>query len=95
MDEKKPVTRENLSSLIRFPLIFISGILVPLVALRGAARILSYISPLTYLVDIVGFALKGEFALNPLLDFLALAAFGVAFCIAAHKMHKRNMIRGL
>ncbi len=66
------MAKQNLSSLIRFPLIFISGIFVPLAALRGTARILSYISPLTYLVDIVGFALKGEFALNLLLDFLAL-----------------------
>ncbi len=40
------------SNLIRFPLIFISGIFVPLSADAGLGLTLAYCSPLTYLVDL-------------------------------------------
>ena len=42
------------SSLVRFPLIFISGIFIPLKHLSGIMKILSYFSPITYLADIMG-----------------------------------------
>jgi ABC-2 type transport system permease protein len=36
-----------LSSLVRFPLIFISGIFVPIASLQGVARVVVYCSPIT------------------------------------------------
>jgi ABC-2 type transport system permease protein len=84
-----------LSSLIRFPLIFISGIFVPLERLSGVTRALSYTSPVTYLVDIVNYSLKGDCSINPLVDFLALLAFTTLFVFLAYKIHRRNMIKGI
>ena len=41
-----------LSSLVRLPLIFVSGIFIPLSQLAGWEWILTSLSPLTYLVDL-------------------------------------------
>ncbi|MDZ7837106.1 MAG: ABC transporter permease [Actinomycetota bacterium] len=84
-----------LSSVIRFPLIFISGIFVPIGQLSPAGRVLSYFSPITYLVDIFNYSLKGSHNLNLFLDFGALIGFAVAFLFLANFFHRRNLLKGL
>ncbi len=83
------------SSLIRFPLIFISGIFIPLENLRGIARGLSYLSPITYLVDIFNFSFKGESDISLIIDFIALFMFSVIFIFLSNWFHKRNLMKGL
>ena len=83
------------SSLIRFPLIFISGIFIPLENLQGIARGLSYLSPITYLVDIFNFCFKGESDISLIIDFIALFMFSVIFIFLSNWFHKRNLMKGL
>ncbi|MBA7535232.1 hypothetical protein ES705_27485 [subsurface metagenome] len=83
------------SSLIRFPLMFISGIFIPLENLQGIARILTYLSPITYLVDIFNFSFKGESSISLIIDFTALFAFTVVFMYLSNRFHKRNLMKGL
>lgn len=83
------------SSLIRFPLIFISGIFIPLENLQGTGRVLTYFSPITYLVDILNFSLKGKSNISLMADFTALFAFSVIFIFLSNRFHKRNLIKGL
>lgn len=83
------------SSLIRFPLIFISGIFIPLTELEGIGLILSYISPLTYLVDMFNAGLTGTSAFPVAVDILALMLFTAVFLLIASKFHKRNLAKGL
>jgi len=83
------------SSLIRFPLIFISGIFIPLEKLRGSARVLAYFSPITYLVDIFNFSFKGESHISLVIDFTALFMFSVIFISLSNRFHKRNLMKGL
>src|SRR5512136_2769805 len=56
------------SNLIRFPLIFISGIFVPLEQMQGLGLALAYCSPLTYLVDLFNAAMAGRSAFSPLVN---------------------------
>lgn len=84
-----------LSGVVRFPLVFISGIFIPLVNLPRAGKILSYISPITYLVDIFNFSLRGTCYINILVDFLALIMFSFLFVIFSNILHKRNLLKGL
>ena len=56
------------SNLIRFPLIFISGIFVPLEDMQGLALTLAYFSPLTYLVDLFNAAMHGISVFSPAVD---------------------------
>jgi len=84
-----------LSSLIRFPLIFVSGIFIPLENLHGIGRMLSYFSPITYLVDIFNFSFRGESHISLIVDFTALLMFSLVFIYGANRLHKRNLMRGL
>ena len=83
-----------LSSLIRFPLIFVSGIFVPLSELDGAVLAVSYCSPLTYLVDLFNAGMNGSSVFPLWLDLLALVTFTVIFLAAANFLQKRNLAKG-
>ena len=84
-----------LSALIRFPLIFISGIFTPLAELPESARAISRFSPLTYLSDGLD-ATMGQTAVIPLLlDVLVLVGFTVVFLLAASATLKRKALKGL
>ncbi len=83
------------SSLIRFPLIFISGIFIPMEDLRGVGRLISCFSPVTYLVDILNFSFKGKSLLPLLVDFSALFVFGVVFLFFSNRFHRKNLMKGL
>ena len=83
-----------LSSLVRFPLIFVSGIFVPLQQLAGAVLAVSYISPLTYLVDLFHAGMNGNPVLPVWLDILALMLFTGAFLLAANALQRRGLAKG-
>ncbi len=84
-----------LSNLIRFPLIFISGIFVPLQQMEGWALTLAYCSPLTYLVDLFNAAMSGRSVFSPLFDCTVLFVVSVVFIIVARVIQKRNMMKGM
>lgn len=92
---KAPSNVMMLSSLVRFPLIFISGIFVPLGELGGFGLFLSYLSPLTYLVDIFNECLNGTGIFPIAVDILALILFTSIFLAVANFFHKRNLAKGL
>jgi ABC-2 type transport system permease protein len=84
-----------LSSLLRFPLIFISGIFVPLDQMTGAGKVLAYCSPLTYLVDLFHAALDGSSVLSPFVDGGVLVLVTIAFIFLARAIQQRNLVKGL
>lgn len=84
-----------LSNLIRFPLIFISGIFVPLSQMEGLGLALAYCSPLTYLVDLFNAAMSGTSVFSPLTDCSVLFGVSVVFIVAARVIQKRNMMKGM
>jgi ABC-2 type transport system permease protein len=84
-----------LSSLVRFPLIFISGIFIPLENLPFWGRLLAPVSPLTYTVDIIRYSLYGTGFYSASLNILAMLAFSIGFFCFAIKLHQRNLARGI
>jgi ABC-2 type transport system permease protein len=84
-----------LSSLLRFPQIFISGIFIPLGELTGWAKALSYLSPLTYLVDLFHAGFTGISVFNPALDVVVLIIVFLVFFFLARFIQVRNMMKGL
>jgi ABC-2 type transport system permease protein len=84
-----------LSSLVRFPLIFISGIFVPIASLQGIARAAAYCSPITYLVAGFDLSLLGSSAIPLALTWAALIGFSVVFVALARVLHRRNLMKGL
>jgi len=84
-----------LSSLIRLPLIFISGIFIPLGQLTGPFFLLTSLSPLTYLVDLFHAALNGDAVYPPWIDLLVLLGVIVLFVGCAKVIQKRNLVKGI
>jgi len=84
-----------LSSLVRLPLIFVSGIFVPLGQLAGWEWILTSLSPLTYLVDLFHASLNGDEVYPPGLDALVLVLVILMFIGCAKVIQKRNLVKGI
>jgi len=82
-----------ISTVIKFPLIFISGIFLPINDLPTWSRILSFISPLTYFTDLARYAIGQENYFHIGIDFLALIMFSITFYVLAIKLHQRNIPR--
>ncbi|HIH26629.1 MAG TPA: ABC transporter permease [Methanoregulaceae archaeon] len=84
-----------LSSLVRLPLIFISGIFIPLGQLTGWFFVLTSLSPLTYLVDLFHAALNGDAVYPPWVDVLVLVAVILLFAGATKVIQQRNLVKGI
>jgi len=86
-----PSTVNMIASVIKFPVVFISGIFIPLNELPSWGQVIAYISPLTYFTDIARNCIQGQGYLPLALDFAVLIAFTVIFIVVAMKMHQRTM----
>jgi ABC-2 type transport system permease protein len=82
------------STLIRWPLLFISGIFVPLTEMAPWARSLAYFSPLTYAQDLFNHAVLGAGYLHPWLDLGLLSLLLLLFLILAAWLHHRSRVLG-
>ena len=80
-----------LSSLIKFPLVFISGIFVPLEQMPAWGLVLSVCSPLTYFTDLVRYSFTDVTYFPVWIDIAALAVFTVVFTVGTMYLHKRTM----
>ncbi|MGC9444278.1 MAG: ABC transporter permease [Candidatus Methanospirareceae archaeon] len=80
-----------LSTFVKFPVIFISGIFIPVEQMPGWGVAVASLSPLTYFTDLARYALQG-YAYYPLsVDFAALLAFSAFFLLLALKLHERAL----
>ncbi|MDD1684900.1 MAG: ABC transporter permease [Methanoregula sp.] len=80
-----------LSSLIKFPLVFISGIFLPLEQMPSWGLVLAVLSPLSYFTDLVRYAFTDMHFFPVWIDVAALAAFMLVFTIGTMYLHKRTM----
>jgi len=80
-----------LSTLVKFPLIFISGIFMPVDQLPPLGQILAVISPLTYFTDIVRFSYTGTGSFSIGFDLGMLLAFTIILIVTSVVLHKKTM----
>jgi ABC-2 type transport system permease protein len=84
-----PATVMMLSSLIKFPLVFISGVFVPIDQLPEWAKIAASLSPLTYFTDLARYAISGMSYYSVPVDLAVLTAFTLVFLISSVKLHEK------
>jgi len=84
-----------ISTLIKFPLVFISGIFVAISAMPEAVRFIALLSPLTYLADLFHASFGGVSVFNPVLDILALSMWTIGFVTLSILAHRRTLERRL
>ncbi len=80
-----------IATLVKFPIVFISGIFIPLSELPGWGQAIAYLSPLTYFTDLVNYGFGGSG--SPLIDIAVLALFTLLFTFLAVVMHRRSFPR--
>jgi len=88
-----PATVNMIAATVKFPVVFISGIFIPLDELPIWAQTISYISPLTYFTDIARNCIQERGHLPVAVDLLVLLAFTALFLVVAMKLHQRTMPR--
>jgi ABC-2 type transport system permease protein len=90
-----PATTMMLSSLVKFPLVFMSGVFIPIEQLPPWGAMIASLSPLSYFTDMVRQLFLGEGFYPLALDFLAILAFTAAFTWAAIRLHERTLAKRL
>ena len=86
-----PATIMMLSSLVKFPLVFISGVFMPVKGLPAWAKIIASLSPLTYFTEIARYCIGGTSHYPLSVSFLLLLMFTILFWTAAVILHKRTL----
>jgi ABC-2 type transport system permease protein len=82
-----------IAAVVKFPVVFISGVFIPLDELPAWGQGIAYISPLTYFTDIARSCIQGQGHLPLAVDFGSLIAFTILFLMVAMKMHQQTMPR--
>jgi len=90
-----PATVMMVSSVVKFPLVFISGVFIPVENLPGWARGLAALSPLTYFTDLARHIIQGSGCYPIPLDLAMLAVFALLFLVAAIKLHLKSLPKRL
>lgn len=78
------------STLVRWPLLFISGVFIPLSEMSPLARAAAYLSPLTYAQDLMNHAVLGAGLLDPWLDLGVLLVSGALLLAPSVWMHHQS-----
>lgn len=84
-----------LSALIRFPIVFLSGVFLPLEKLGGTGRIVALFSPLTYVMDIIRAAFEGKSHYPLGIDFLLAMGYFFCFFYVALYLHRKSLTKSL
>ena len=88
-----PSTIMMLSSMVKFPVVFVSGVFIPLAELPDWGRAIAFISPLTYFTDIARHSLQQNGYLPVAIDIAVLLGFSIFFLVLAMRLHQRTMPR--
>lgn len=82
-----------LSNLVRLPLIFISGVFIPLSEMPAWGQRLAPLSPLSYAADLIRVGMGGASYFSLVLDVAALLVFSCGLLLLAHILHRRSQLR--
>lgn len=88
-----PATVNMIASVVKFPVVFISGVFIALDELPAWGQAIAYVSPLTYFTDVARNCVQGRGHLPLALDLALLIAFTALFLVMATKLHQRTMPR--
>ena len=79
----------SMLNVVRLPLIFISGIFIPIESIPSYAQFAVYFSPLTYGNDLIHAAYSGTTYINPIVDIAMIIMFILIFQFAANRLYKK------
>jgi ABC-2 type transport system permease protein len=87
---KEVFEAQTLANTIRFPMMFLGGVFVPVASLPPGLRIVAHLMPLTYAVEALKEAMIGGSFASSAVDLAALVLFAaVFFCLASWILARR------
>jgi ABC-2 type transport system permease protein len=84
-----------ISSMVKFPLVFISGIFIPIQELPTWGKTISIISPLTYFTDLSRYCMQHRNYYPIEFDLAILLLFAIVFLVGSVKIHQRTLQKRL
>ncbi|MHA2431479.1 MAG: ABC transporter permease [Promethearchaeota archaeon] len=82
-------------NLVKFPLLFISGIFIPLQNLSPNLIFISFVSPITFLTDLLRFCVDKSNFFTYYFDIIMLILWIIVLFIVSYVLHKRTMPKRL
>ncbi|MEN6395869.1 MAG: ABC transporter permease [Methanoregula sp.] len=79
----------SMLNLVRLPLIFISGVFIPLSTMPAIGQKIALLSPLTYGNDMIEYAYTGTTHFSPLVDIAMLVIFILIFQFSANWLYRK------
>jgi ABC-2 type transport system permease protein len=79
-----------LANLVRLPLIFVSGVFIPIADMPEWGQRVAPLSPLSYSADLIRAGLGGTAYFPTSVSIAALTAFTACFLFLAHVFHRRS-----
>jgi len=79
----------SMLNLVRLPLIFISGVFIPLEQIPAAGRFITYLSPLTYGNDLIHGAFASDTHFSPVVDVTMLCIVILIIQFVANHLYRR------
>jgi len=80
-----------LSNLVRLPLVFVSGVFIPIEEIPTWGKAIAPISPLTYVTDLSRYAFLGKGYYPIPLSITLILAFIITFVVIGIGIHRRSM----
>ncbi|MDF1540117.1 MAG: ABC transporter permease [Candidatus Thorarchaeota archaeon] len=84
-----------ITTMVKFPLIFISGIFISLASLPEVILIIALFSPLTYLADLFWASISGASVFHPFFDIASAIGWTLFFVTVSYLAHMRTLERRL
>lgn len=91
----QPSTIMMITTIVKFPLVFISGIFIPLAIMPEGLRFVALLSPLTYLADFFWASVSGTSVFHPLLNLTVIGAWALLMSTLSLLVHGRTVERRL
>ncbi len=90
-----PADAVMLSSAVRLPLIFVSGVFIPISSLPHYIKPIALISPLTYFSDLINYSYGRSSLFTPLIDVVVLSLLTIVFAASALAVNEATLVRRL
>jgi ABC-2 type transport system permease protein len=79
----------SILNIVRLPLIFISGVFIPIAAMPAIGQAVAFCSPLTYGNDLIEGSYSGTTLFGPGIDIVMLLVFIIAFQVAGNRLYRK------
>lgn len=86
---ESPGDIRSMLNLVRLPLIFISGVFIPLEQIPKIGQFIMLLSPLAYGNDQIHAAFAGDIHVIPFIDIVMLCIFILIFQFVANRLYKK------